>query len=217
MNVSPLQVSQPMRLCILGCLVTLYFITPSAANLSEGRWRVPAYSLGCIISGWGVIQLLIRARSTPGAYKLCHFAVALVFLQIYFSPFYYWWVRLPTEDFFTLNAALLLLSLLAFPLVLLRIHAALSQGAEAEENRRWVHIQQLLVVLPLVGILCLTGFNGYRYGTAWSGELSEFFRGPWSQLFPGWALASYLITLYRLWRPCRGAETGGSLAPRALD
>lgn len=83
-------------------VILLYGLTLRDLQLGP-QLRLPLYIPGSLLLFWGMITLLGQKELMPRWQRSIRLTIALIFLQIYFSPFVHWFLRAPQEEYLMLN------------------------------------------------------------------------------------------------------------------
>ncbi len=73
--------------------------------------RLPTYVISTLLFFWGLMALYRVRPLSPAWSRYLRLAFVLTLLLIYFSPFIYWWMRLPFQDHFAINLLALMLAI----------------------------------------------------------------------------------------------------------
>lgn len=186
-----------------GLLIAMALFFGNAAVEVLHAVKLPAYVAGSALAAWGLWILPAGGAGGPRWRNLVRASLALVCLQIYFSPFLEWWKLSPCSLFYFLNVlGLLLASMLVFFFVNL-----LAADLFRRFQRRGARIEALvfalgvllLMIAPLVLTAAFSLMAALRYQTDFAGEMWRAF----IQL-PSWVYMLLTLpcslTLVALWK-----------------
>ncbi|MBU0676947.1 MAG: hypothetical protein KJ626_02430 [Verrucomicrobia bacterium] len=154
---------------------------------------LPSYILGTLTVYWGLTYLHAVGPLTPDWLKRIRIAFTAVFLQIYFSPFVYWWEKSPHGNYFMCN--ILALAFVTFWLLLTLnqlvrdLAIALNDRAFRAEAQLCVWSVVLLAILPLAGITAFGLYAMIKYSTT----LYSVLLLPGTSLVPHWIYGLFLF------------------------
>jgi hypothetical protein len=142
--------------------------------------RLPPYVAGIVVSYIGLVYLLRAGRVSVRWPRWVGQALLATFLQIYFTPFYYWWSAMRYETFYLANV-LAMLGSMVWTLYLVNKLAS-DLGAALGDD--FLHIEArlvgwsviLLMVLPLLGAVAVSIRAAARFESSLFAELVDVVR-----------------------------------------
>jgi hypothetical protein len=130
--------------------------------------RVPAYIMGSLLTGWGVLSLYEYLTLSGGDLRPARAAGLMLAAQLYMAPFAVWQRTQPLEPFILGNYTALTVVLLMTMLLLNLLSAQLLWRLGARVAARWttVHVWAILAYGTLILILLAyaAGRGGVLYG-----------------------------------------------------
>jgi hypothetical protein len=165
--------------------------------------RLPTYILAVVVMYIGVIYLSRAGNLTRSWARYARKALFLLFLLMYFAPFFHWWDRMPHETFFTVNV-------LAFVFCTVWVLYVLNQlaglaGVALDDDTFYIEAKLcgwsvvLLMLLPFAGIVIYALQASLRFKSSLYTEFSQVYRDlpPW--MFPLFLLP-FTLTMASTWK-----------------
>ncbi len=156
--------------------------------------RLPTYVLGVILMYSG-FSLFKRVKSASARWRsLLRFGVSMLFLQVYFAPFVYWWRNNSFSDYHLYNILMLIGCMMILLIVINRMTGELGDQVKDRvfriESNLCVIAVILLMVLPFAAIAGYSILGTFRFGTSLHMELVHTHRG-----LANWIHALFLMPI----------------------
>lgn len=183
-------------------LTAVLFLSQVNLEFFSG-FRVPAYFIGTALHCWGLMTLRNAGKVSAGWRFCLGLAILLALAQIYFSPFVYWFKKMPYVYCFVGNvgalAAAVILSLYVINMIVADFFRRESLKGERLEAQIYAGTVIVFMAVPLVVAVVFSGISAARYETMFLDELMEAVRR-----IPVWLYVivtiPYSLTLAVLWK-----------------
>lgn len=157
-------------------LTAVLFLSQARLEIFSGI-SLPAYFLGTALHCWGLLTLRNAGKISARWSLYLMLAILLVLLQLYFSPFVYWWKIMPYISFFTFNvgalAVVVILSLCLSNIIAADFFRHLSLRGERIEAQIYAGSVIVFMAVPLVVAVVFSSVAAARYQTMFLDELIE--------------------------------------------
>ena len=164
---------------------------------------IPSFACGLILIFWGIGTLYtVRPVSATWDRKVTT-AFALAMLQLYFIPFLYWWLAVPTVVFYAVNV--LAMAITVTWLLIILNHLAAEFASLCQDD--YFKVEALLCAWLTMGLLVtlFTGITGYllvHYVHADGASLPRIKLYPWLVAVLIMPFTLTLTSMYKCWKKC---------------
>jgi hypothetical protein len=164
---------------------------------------VPAFACGLIMIFWGIGTLYTAKPVTATWDRKINTAFALAVLQLYFIPFLYWWLEVPTVVFYAMNVLAMAMTITWLLIVL--NHLAAEFAGYCQDD--YFKVESLLCAWLTMGLLVtlFAGITGYviiHYVQEGGQSLPRLRLYPWLMAVLIMPFTLTLASMFKCWKKC---------------
>ncbi|NKB22859.1 MAG: hypothetical protein GKR87_00360 [Kiritimatiellae bacterium] len=186
-----------------GMILSLILFTGLVKIDLLSHLRLPIFVVGMLLVYWGIALLCMSSSITPKWSFHTRITLSIVFLQIYFIPFLYWWKQMPFVTYYILNMAAFLFSV---TFVLFWVNLLAGEVARALDDKTFFIESRIsgwsvlfLMVLPISLFFFYCIYASVRHSTSLYSEIIQTY-----YYLPRWIYALFFLpltlTLMIIWK-----------------